>query len=128
MKADVNMKQLVDIKLLLPTIADALGGGQGFTLNMIGPINIGGSVGEGNEHRRKQNELLPITEKVYLNSDDIFAEDLTMAEFHNRAKLHYFKIMATRHNFSRRKLENILALSSTSVSNYAKTAGINLGR
>jgi hypothetical protein len=125
MEPDVNMKQFADIKLLLPTITDALNGGQGFTLNMIGPINIGGPGGNRNKDKTKCQQNSPtLIERSYISSDDIFAEDFTMADFARRAKLSYFKIIATRHKFDRHKLGKILDLSSQSLHTYAREAGI----
>lgn len=115
------MKQLADIKILLPAITGALKDGQGFNLNMIGPIYVGGSNNE-----TKQIEGPREIERVFISADDLFSEDMTIVEFKRRMTLAYFRIVASRNSNSADRVVKILGIGPQTATKYAREAGINL--
>jgi hypothetical protein len=119
-KADIEMKQLADVKMLLPTITAALGDRGGFTLNMIGPIYFG-TIPDSETSSRLQ-----VPNEIEVSTDDLFAEDVTMLEFKEKVIGVYFRIFAARHHFDRDEIKKGLKISDVTMGRYCKLYGVEM--
>ena len=129
MDRNVDMKQFADIKVLIPAITGALDKKQGFMLNMVGPIYIGGKVeGETKTHGRAKSRDAQIAAQTrYLSTEALFEDDISMNDFIEKARIFYFRAVATRHDFDMGKICDVLGLKSARVHQIAKLAGVKVG-
>jgi hypothetical protein len=125
MPKETTITQHADIKVLMPILQEALKGSEGaLNLNMVGPIYITTA------NKGESQELLPapIPKMKYkeISSDDIFSEELSLREFQRKAEDIYFRIVCSRHDFQKKKLKEVLQISSTWLLVMAKRCNVKL--
>jgi len=129
---DINITQSAELKVLMPILQEALAGGNGaLNLNMVGPIYIGPTgiePGSDRKHSRtRAADQKRLSQPQYISNDDLFAEDIPLSDFIPKARILYFRIVASRHNFEIAKISKALSISTSRVCQIAREAGVKVG-